>query len=286
MPKRATYALAGAGASVGLLFLTWFLAFHVAVFERADQKVLTGFAGLNRPRVSPILNGIAGLCDPQPFALFGALIVVGAAVRRRPKLAVAIAAALIGANVTTQLMKPLLAHTRTGSVPGVPGISAASWPSGHATAAMSLALAAVLAAPARVRPYVAALGALFAIVVSYSFLALKWHYPSDVFGGFLVAGAWALLAVAALLATSTRTQPAAADEATSKSRLSVRDALTPPGLALASAVGLVGLVVLARPQEVVSYARVHTAFMIGAPAIAAVALMVATTVVLALRRWR
>ena len=63
----------------------------------------------------------------------------------------------------------------------------ASWPSGHATAAMSFALCAVLAAPARLRPLVAAVGAAFAVAVCYSFLALAWHYPSDVLGGFLVA---------------------------------------------------------------------------------------------------
>jgi membrane-associated phospholipid phosphatase len=285
MPKRAGYALAGAGAAVALLFVTWFLAFHVGVFERADQKVLTGFAGLNRPRVSPILNAIADLCNPQPFALFGAVLVLVAVVRRRPKLAVAIAAALIGANVTTQLLKPLLAHARVATVPGAPRISAASWPSGHATAAMSLALAAALVAPARVRPYIAALGALFAIAVSYSFLALKWHYPSDVFGGFLVAGAWALLVVGALFATD-RTVATARERRrpASTRRVTVRDALTPLGFALAGAVGLAGLVVLARPQQVVAYARVHTAFMIGAPAIAALALAVAAWVVLVVRR--
>jgi hypothetical protein len=154
---------------------------------------------------------------------------------------------------------------------------------------MSLALAAVLAVPARARPYVAALGAVFAIAVSYSFLTLEWHYPSDVFGGFLVAAMWTLLAVAALLAAE-RTRPVdsggVAPQTVSTRRLTVRAALTPPAVALAAAIGLAGLVALARPQQVVAYARVHTAFMIGAPAIAALALVVATSLVLALRRWR
>ena len=69
---------------------------------------------------------------------------------------------------------------------------------------MSLALASVLAVSGSMRPAVAALGALFAVAVSYSFLTLGWHFPSDVFGGFLVAATWTLLAIAGLLATEAR----------------------------------------------------------------------------------
>ena len=105
--------------------------------------------------------------------------------------------------MTTQLLKPLLAEPRS-VLPGDIAVGAISWPSGHATAAMSLALCSVLAAPARLRPAVAALGAVFAVAVSYSFLTLGWHYPSDVFGGYLVATAWTLLGIAALLAVRGR----------------------------------------------------------------------------------
>jgi membrane-associated phospholipid phosphatase len=284
MPRRASQALFGAAIAVALLFVTWFLAFHVSLFERADQKILTGFSGLNGVRVAPIATDIARLCDPNPYVYFAAIVVLMALFRRRWRVAAAISAVLIGANVTTQLLKPLLAHPRAASLlGGVPPVAAASWPSGHATAAMSLALSSVIAAPARVRPYVAALGATFAVAVSYSFLTLEWHYPSDVFGGFLVAASWTLVAIAAVLA-SDRRQPRVVESALAGRSVSVREALTPPGLALLGALALVGLVVLARPREVVAYARVHTAFVVGAPAIAALGLALATGVMLALRR--
>ena len=77
---------------------------------------------------------------------------------------------------------------------------------------MSLALACVLAASRRWRPFVAAIGAAFAIAVSYSFLTLAWHLPSDVFGGFLVAGIWTLLAVAAVFTANARRPQVAASE--------------------------------------------------------------------------
>ena len=63
---------------------------------------------------------------------------------------------------------------------------------------MTLALCTVIAAPARRRPAVAAAMVAFALAVCYSFLELGWHYPSDVFGGYLVAATWTLVGIAGL----------------------------------------------------------------------------------------
>jgi hypothetical protein len=144
---------------------------------------------------------------------------------------------------------------------------------------MALALCIVLAAPARWRPLAAAAGASFAVAVSYSFLALEWHYATDVLGGFLVAGTWALLGVAAVFAAPARRAPRA-----SSVRVPLREALTPPVMTLFAAALLALLVVFARPREVVAYARLHEAFLIGAAGIGALGLAVATAVMLTLRR--
>ena len=282
LKAAARIALCGAAVAAALMLLTWFLAFHVGFFKRADLKILSGFTDLRRPRESAIAGFIAGLCDPKPFVLFAGVIVLIPVMRRRPGAALTIAAILLGANVTTQLLKPLLAEPR--AVPwGIDPISAAAWPSGHATAAMSLALCSVLAAPARLRPLIAALGAAFAVAVSYSFLSLSWHYPSDVFGGFLVATVWTLLGIAALFSLRARFAGDVTEEIP-PGRTSVREALRPPVAALLGAIGLAGLVALAHPHAVVSYAQAHTAFVVGASAIAALGLILATGVMLALRR--
>jgi membrane-associated phospholipid phosphatase len=274
VPDRARVALTGAGASLLLLALTWFAAFHLSFAAHADRAIFNGFGGLQRVRVNHLAKLIASLCDPQPYLCFAALIVLVALARRRPRLALATAAILLGATATTELLKPLLAAPRVLSGQ----VAAASWPSGHATAAMSLALSAVLAAPARLRPAVAALGAAFAVAVSYSFLHLGWHYPSDVLGGFLVAATWTLLVIAALLTIEARRgeQPSTVGS----ERLSLRTALTPPALALAGAAALIGLVALARPHEVIVYVRGHEAFIVGASAIAALGLVLATAVMM------
>jgi membrane-associated phospholipid phosphatase len=280
MPRRAVLALAGAGAGIALLVLTWFLAFHVGVFQRADQTLLKDFRGFSfRPHVEPVASFIARLCNPQPYVWLAAVPVGVALWRRRGWLTVTIATVLLGANVTTHLLKPLLAQPRAASLfGGYPPVGPVSWPSGHATAAMSLALCCVLAAPARLRPVVAAAGAAFAVAVSYSFLSLGWHYPSDVFGGFLVAGTWALVGMGAMYIVGGRRAGR-----TAEAPLTAREALAAPATALLSAIVLGGLVALARPHQVITYARVHRVFVIGAAAIALLALALATGLTLALR---
>ena len=273
-----------AGAGVVLIALTRLLAFHVGVFKDADQSIFSGFYHLSyHGGVAAVARFVADLCNPSPYVYLAAVPMAIALSRRRLRLVAAVGTILLGANVTTHLLKPLLAEPRAASLfGGVAPIDPGSWPSGHATAAMALALSTVLAVPARRRPLVAALGAVFAVAVCYSFLTLGWHYPSDVFGGFLVAATWTMLAIAALRSRD-QLRPARAVLGTDR-RLSVRTILIPPIGALSFAAVLTGFLALARPHEVVTYAHDHGAFMIGAAAIGMLALTLATALVLALRR--
>jgi membrane-associated phospholipid phosphatase len=288
MAKRAKLSAFGAAAGLGLLGLIWYSAFHVGFVAHADQSVLRGFVDLHRPRVDRLAQFIAGLCSPSPYVYLAAVPVLIALARRRPRVAIALGLVILGANVTTQLLKPLLAEQRAVFPPPASGqlvVLPASWPSGHATAAMSLVLCMVIAVAPRLRPAVAALGAAFAVAVCYSFLTLGWHYPSDVLGGFLVAATWTLGGVAMLSATAMRSERAMAAVTDQHSpRPSVAGTLGPPAMALAAALVLVLAVVLARPAGVVSYARAHETFIVGAAAIAALGLALATGLALAIRR--
>lgn len=279
-------ALSGAGAGALALIAIWFAAFHIALVRRADRSILIGFTGLQRPRLDTAANFVAGLCSPNHYVVLAALPVIVALVRRRPRHAVAMVAIMLGANLTTQLLKPLLAAPRPLGAASFQ-INAASWPSGHATAAMTLVLCAVLAAPARRRPLVAAVMAAFAIAVCYSFLSLHWHYPSDVLGGFLVAATWSLAGVAVLFWAQAHwpsRRGAVSDGAREAS--SVGSVLRPVGAVVACAAAVVAIVALARPHEVVSYASTHSAFVIGATAIAACGMAIASAASLVLNRSR
>jgi membrane-associated phospholipid phosphatase len=280
MARNPRYALCGALACGILLYLTWLLAFHVGFVGHLDRATLTGFLDLKRPHVESLASRIARLADPAPYTLMSAALVVLAVVRRRPRVALASAVVLVCAPFTSELLKPLLAAPRDPAIDS-PFPLPASWPSGHATAAMTLALVLVMVVPARWRPRAAALGAAFAIAVTYSFLTLGWHYPSDAVGGFLMAGLWVLLAIAAIWAADAR-WPRRTGRAAA---LRVGEALGPPLTAVVVA-GILGLwVLLARPLSVLSYARDHTAFMVGAGGLAVLGLALATGLALALRRF-
>ncbi len=279
MPTRARKALAGAAIGVLLLVLIWYAAHYVGVVKRADASILSGFLQLDRPHVDRFTSFIAELCNPDPYVILVAAPVILALVRGRPRVAVVLVLILLGANETAQLLKPLLAapHDATAH-----RIAEASWPSGHATAAMSLCMCWIIAAPSRLRPAVGAVMAAFSIAVSYSFLELGWHYPSDVLGGFLVAGVWTLLGSAALSTYEAR-RPALATRSRSPS-FSLGEALAPTAVILAAAAALAGVIALARPSQVIDYTRVHEAFVIGAVVIAALGFTLASGLTLMLRR--
>jgi membrane-associated phospholipid phosphatase len=201
-PAEASKPLGVAALCVLALALIWVVAQLVPAAHLRDALALRDFTLLSRPHVDAASNFLIHLLKPTLFVIWGAALVAVALGRERPRVAVAVVAVMSLSPLTSETLKPLLAHPHAQV--GTVHINAASWPSGHSTAAAALALSAVLVSPARLRPVVAALGALFAAAVGCALLILAWHMPSDVVGGYLVATLWAALAVAALRASERR----------------------------------------------------------------------------------
>jgi membrane-associated phospholipid phosphatase len=189
-------ALALAGACVLALVAIWVIAELVPAAHMKDAVVLNEFTSLNRPRLESAGNFLLHLLNPSLFILWGIALVAVAMAREQARVAVAVVAVLCLAPLTADILKPLLAHAHDHV--GDARIGAASWPSGHSTAAASLALSAVLVAPPALRVAVATAGAIFVLAVGGSLLMLAWHMPSDVIGGWFVAALWMSLALAAL----------------------------------------------------------------------------------------
>jgi membrane-associated phospholipid phosphatase len=282
MMRQPRIALLGALACLVALVAVWVSA-HLAAFGRSlDTATLLGFVDLHSPRIDQLASDVGQLADPRPFLVAGAVLVAVALARGRPRTAAALPVILLGANVTTQLLKPALADPRVTSAIADTHIQAASWPSGHSTGAMSLALCAVLVSSPRRRPLVAALGGIFAVAVGYSTLVLAWHFPSDVLAGFLVATLWTTLGVAALWAAADR-WPERAGRGR-ETVLRVGEAVTPSALTAAAATACAGAVALARPDATLAYAQAHTVFVVGAVAIALLGATLAAALAVALRR--
>lgn len=129
-------------------------------------------------------------------AVIGCVLV--AVLRRRWTLALASALVLGGANLTTQLLKEWVFERPEHGI----GRPFNTLPSGHTTVAASVAVAALLVVPPRVRPWVGVLGAGYAGATGVSTLIGQWHRPSDVVAGLLVTLAWGALACLVLALSS------------------------------------------------------------------------------------
>jgi len=127
-----------------------------------------------------------------------------------------------GANVTTQLLKVVLEHTRNKAWEhGFSMPWSTSFPSGHTTAAASIAVALLLVVPAGYRLLAVGVGAALTGVVGLAVVILGWHYPSDVLGALLVVAIWGLCAVAYLRRRHQRDVAIRARRPSRKRRLAV-----------------------------------------------------------------
>jgi len=176
-----------------------------------DARALPrGVTGPGWDRANAALRRAVETVHVATIALAACLAALVALRRRRGDLAMVAIATVAGANLTTHLLKPLLAGADPFGGEEARAVEA-SFPSGHATAAMSLALVAVIAAPRRWRGWVALGAAAYAACVGVGLVLGVSHYPSDVAGGYLVATAWAAAtaAIAVHRRESRELEPAA-----------------------------------------------------------------------------
>ena len=132
------------------------------------------------------------------LVMLAAVCAIGIGFGRRREVLVAVVL-VAGANVTTQVLKSVLEHARGKAFEhGWELPWPTSFPSGHTTAAASIAVALLLVVPARHRLLAAAMGLALTAAVGASVVILGWHYPSDVLGALLVVAAWGFCAVAYL----------------------------------------------------------------------------------------
>lgn len=116
------------------------------------------------------------------------LVSMGVALaRRRYAIAAATGVLVVGATLTTQVLKYQVLD-RVGGMQN-------ALPSGHSTAALLWALGAVLVAPRAWRPAVTLVGMVVACTIGVGTIAGRWHRPSDVVAAACVCLGWAAGAV-------------------------------------------------------------------------------------------
>jgi membrane-associated phospholipid phosphatase len=143
----------------------------------------------------------------------------------RRREVVAALAVIVGANLTTQVLKITLEHPRNVAHAGdtVPWWNSLpqpdAFPSGHTTAVAAVAVALLFVVPSRQRMNAAAVGILLTGAMATAVVVLGWHYPTDAIGAVLVAAAWGFFMVATLRLSIRRPDAESDNAPTSQSRL-------------------------------------------------------------------
>ncbi|WP_167145507.1 phosphatase PAP2 family protein [Actinomyces sp. ZJ308] len=131
---------------------------------------------------------------PAAVILVVTILAIGL-LRRSHRRAVWAVVAVVGANLTSQVLKYQILWRPDFNITER-WDNANTLPSGHTTMAASAAVALILLSGRRWRALSAWAGALFTIAMGYSTLVCQWHRPSDVLAGILVPVAWGAFAVA------------------------------------------------------------------------------------------
>jgi membrane-associated phospholipid phosphatase len=264
-----------AGVCAASFALVYAVAFALPEGRRVDSALYRRISHTELEQVRLVGANTLDTIDVASVLLVGGALVVVALVRGRIHRAVVAAGAVLLPIATSEILKPALGPLDRALAPHRTAPLKASFPSGHATVAMALALSVVVVAPRALRAPVAFVGAVYAAAVGISLVALGWHYPSDVLAGFLVAAAWAAVAVAVLRAWGERPESARAVR-----RRELAGVAAAGALAVAFAVVLG--VILARHPQFTDALRIRRS-LVGTTAVVAVssAVLVAATAVLA-----
>jgi membrane-associated phospholipid phosphatase len=202
--------------------------------QMLDTVALYG-NGLGRRTVSGPLDAALGAVSVVSTVLVLLVIAGVAMARRRVALAVMSAAVVVGATLTTLVLKRWIIGRPFLGIDPDRAFAGNSLPSGHTTAAAAFAIGLTLVAPPRARGPVSLVGATYAAVVGVATLSSGWHRPSDVVAAYLVVGGWAAFAGLILVLTQRPTDVVTRRE---RSELSLAAAL-----ALGSVLGVTGLAI-------------------------------------------
>ena len=179
------------GGVATCLLLTMLIS-HVALATAPGQvldTILMEGTMRSASRYEAFSTLITGIVSVPVMVAAGLVVALVAAARRRPTLAGRALGAVIGANITTQILKDyILTRPNLGVTTGAGN----SLPSGHTTVAVTLSLALIVVAPQWFRSPSAWIGWAWTSLMGVSVMMEGWHRPSDVITAALIAGAWAL----------------------------------------------------------------------------------------------
>jgi membrane-associated phospholipid phosphatase len=179
------------------LLVVWRFAVHTRLGQWLDTVALTGNR-IGQDRIEEPVDRILNAMSVVSLLVVTAMIGFIALIRGRKALAVTATLLIVGANVSTQLLKHYLIRPDFGIDPERAAVGN-SLPSGHTAVAASVAIALILVLPAKLRVLGAYLGTGYAAAAGVATLSAGWHRPSDAVAAYLVVGGWAAVGGLVLL---------------------------------------------------------------------------------------
>ncbi len=179
----AAGAVATALASVAVVALLVRVALHTDQGQQWDDSAMkTVVAG--RDAQLTLLSVLGNVSIGAILAVAVGCAVV-ALLRGRPRIGAAAATVLVGANLTTQMLKENVLER-----PDFGLGTLNSLPSGHTTVVASAVGAALLVAPGVLRPVVALVGGFATTLTGASTVVAGWHRPADVVAALAISLFW------------------------------------------------------------------------------------------------
>ena len=220
-PELVLIVTLAAAAIIG--FVVWKLGSEIKegetdAFDRAALAWVRLHLG-NVAALRTVMLDLTALGDTATLTIVVLFAAGFAAASKKAALAAfLVAEATLGTSITT-LVKPWFGRARPDVVEHWAPFSSASFPSGHsansAVVYLSLALLAAQWAPTRpARLFL--VGAAIALVVGIGFsrVFLGVHWPTDVFAGWALGSAWALVCVTMLYVYGEKRAPSPVEDRT------------------------------------------------------------------------
>jgi hypothetical protein len=161
------------GLAVTALLGVYVIAVLTPTGQAMEDSILRSVDGETLLQSGSALDAIS----PSALLLVVGVTMLVAFARRRPGAALQAGALVVGATVTTQVLKIVVPRPElTGDV------YANSFPSGHTTVAVAAMFAVLTAFGRRSRPVVYVVATAFAAIVAEQTVAYGWHRCSDVVG--------------------------------------------------------------------------------------------------------
>lgn len=195
MLTRLAVILAGHVVVLGLLYA--FTVHTVTGRELADAS-LRGAISV-RPLVGRTVDSILDFVSVASLLGAVAVVAVIALIRLARLEGLAAIGILVGANISTWLLKNVLLVRPDLGLDEVAPATLNSLPSGHATAAFSAVAALVFVVPSQWRDVTATVGAGYAALAGLATMLAGWHRTADSVAAFLVVGAWTAAAAAVVV---------------------------------------------------------------------------------------